>query len=65
MGCTCEKSIKVEEYQNPKSVNKEDKSTSKNKDLNNNTKKENLENKDLLNLRINKKKKIIMKLKKL
>ena len=56
MGCTCEKSIKVEEYQNPKSVNKEDKSTSKNKDLNNNTKKENLENKDLLNLRINKKK---------
>ena len=29
MGCTCEKSIKVKEYQNIKSVNKEDQSTSK------------------------------------
>ena len=51
MGCICEKSIKVKEYKNIKSVKKEDELAYKNKDLNNNTKKENKENRDLLYLR--------------
>ena len=51
MGCICEKSIKVKEYKNIKSVKKEDELAYKNKDLNNNTKKKNKENRDLLYLR--------------
>ena len=53
MGCFSEKSINIEENQNIKSLNKEDKKTSKTEDLNNNNKNANLKNKNVLDLRIN------------